>query len=51
MTKITVELTEDQIHAIIRDMEFEMIDADWSVAFEKRIVAKLRKSLAKAKTS
>lgn len=46
MTKyITVKLTEDQTCAIIRDLEYEMIDRNESTAFEQRIVNKLHKAL------
>lgn len=45
MKYITVKLTEDQVYAIIRDLEFEMIDRTGSIAFEKRIVTKLHKAL------
>lgn len=48
--RITVTLTEDQIYAIIRDLECEMIDRD-GTEFEQRIVTKLHKALAKAKIS
>ena len=44
MKYITVKLTEDQVYAIIRDLEYEMIDRD-STYYEQRIVTKLRKAL------
>jgi hypothetical protein len=50
MTKyITVKLTEDQVRAIIRDLENEMVDRFGGTYYEERIVTKLRKALAQAK--
>jgi hypothetical protein len=50
MKYITVKLTQDQVYAIIRDLEFEMNDRP-DTAFEQRIVTKLHKALAQAKQS
>lgn len=50
MKYITVKLTVDQAYAIIRDLEMEMIDRTGSTAFEQRIIGKLNKALAEAKS-
>lgn len=48
---ITIKLTVDQVYAIIRDLENEMVDRVGGVAYEQRIVTKLHKALAQAKSS
>lgn len=50
MNRITIELTVDQAYAIIRDIENENIDRPGGSAYERRIVTKIEKALAKAKT-
>ena len=43
--KITVTLTENQVYAIIRDLEFEMVDRGESTAYEEKIVELLKSKL------
>ena len=52
MSYITVKLTQDQVHEIIKCLEYNQIDnsSGLEVAYEQRIINKLYKALAQAKS-